>query len=152
MNRRTLLKSFAMTILAGSLCLLGGPKASAANPLLARNRGLAVGQTFRYDAGLKLTFVQVRNDSRCPINARCISAGNAEVVMIAKVGNQPEKIIRLQTHNKPTYVVLPAAPPGTISTMKTYYLKIESLSPLPIAGIKTKQSDYRLVLDISVAQ
>jgi hypothetical protein len=151
MNRHKLIKTLAMTILSSGLCLLGGPTASAATPFNAPTRSLAVGQSLRYDAGLKLTFVQVRNDSRCPINARCISAGNAEVVMIAKVGSQPEKIIRLQTHNKPTYVVLPAAPPGTISTMKTYYLKIGSLNPLPIAGTKTKQSDYRLVLDIDVA-
>ena len=151
MNRRKLIKSVAVTILASSLCLLGGTKVSAANPLDSAGGGLAVGQSLRYDAGLKLTFVKVKNDSRCPLGALCISAGDAEVVLIAKVGNQPEKIIRIHTHDKPTVAVIPAAPPGTISTMKTYYVKIASLSPRPRIGSTIKQSDYRLLLDIKVA-
>lgn len=151
MNRRKLIRSLTLTTLASSFCLLGGAQTFAASPKDAPVRSLAVGQSLRYDSGLKLTFVKVRNDSRCPMGALCIWAGDAEVVLIAKVGNQPDKIIRIHTYSNPTSVSIPAAAPGTISTMKTYYVKIARLSPQPRIGSTIKQSDYRLALDISVS-
>lgn len=151
MNRRKLIRSLTLTTLASSFCLLGGVQTFAASPKDAPVPSLAVGQSLRYDSGLKLTFLKVKNDSRCPIGVMCITAGDAEVVLIAKVGNQPDKIIRVHTNYSPTSVSIPAAAPGTISTMKTYYVKIASLSPFRRMGTTIKQSDYRLALDISVA-
>lgn len=151
MNRRNLIQSLAMTLLTGSFCLLGAGHASAASPAATATRPLAVGQSLRYDSGLKLTFVKVKNDSRCPIGVFCITAGDADVVMIAKVGNQPDKIIHLHTHNSPTTVTLSAAAPGTISTMKSYTLKIDTLTPFRRMNSTIKQSDYRVSLDIQVA-
>lgn len=150
MNRRELIKSIAITILTSGVCLFGGTKASAASPLTTSGGGLTAGQSLRYDSGLRLTFVCVRNDNRCPMGALCITAGDAEVVLLAKVGNQPERIVKVHTYNNPTSVSISAAPPGTISTMKTYIVKIGSLSPLPRIGSTLKQSDYRLRLDIDV--
>ena len=117
-------------------------------------KGLRVSETLRYDRGLKITFLAVRNDSRCPINAKCIWAGDAEVVLRVKAGNQAARRVTLHTDLKPQTVVIPAQvfPPGTAGIPKSYVIRIAGLTPQPEAGKKILQSDYRLSLDISVAQ
>lgn len=150
MKRRNLIKTLALATLSGGGCLLGTSMASAETSK-PRPRGLAIGQSLRYDDGLKLTFVRVRNDSRCPIGARCISAGDAEVVLLAYVGKQPAKIIRIHTHLDPQMVVLSAVPPGQVGIPKTYSVRVDALSPTPKIGADIKQSDYRVVLGVSVA-
>ena len=149
MNRRHLIQALAM----GSCAFLFG--AIPASAVERRHgKGLRVGETLRYDGGLKITFLAVRNDSRCPINARCIWAGDAEVVLRVKAGNQAARKVTLHTHLKPQTVVIPAQifPPGTAGIPKSYVISIAGLTPQPEAGKKTLQSDYRLQLDISVAQ
>ena len=118
------------------------------------DKALHAGETLRYDRGLKITFLAVRNDSRCPINAKCIWAGDAEVVLRVKAGSQAARRVTLHTNLKPQTVVIPAQvfPPGTAGIPKSYLISIASLTPQPEAGRKTLQSDYRLKLDISVAQ
>jgi hypothetical protein len=150
MKRRELIKSLAMATLGGSGCLLATnlAAAEAQKPL---ERGLAVGQSLRYDDGLKLTLVAVRQDSRCPIGVMCISAGDAEIVLLAYVGKQPARIIRVHTNQEPRVVVLSALPPGQIGIPKSYGVRVESLSPFRKLGKNIKQSDYRVVLGISVA-
>ena len=149
MNRRHLIQALAM----GSFAFL-----FAATPASAVEEGntkaLHVGETLRYDLGLKVTFLAVRNDSRCPINAKCIWAGDAEVVLRVKAGNQAARRVILHTHLKPQTVVIPAQvfPPGTAGIPKSYVIAIASLTPQPEAGKKTLQSDYRLKLAVSAAQ
>ena len=149
MNRRHLIRALAMGSCA---ILLGTVRVSAVEP--GNERGLHVGETLRYDGGLKITFLAVRNDSRCPINAKCIWAGDAEVVLRVKAGNQAARKVTLHTNLKPQTVVIPAQvfPPGTAGIPKSYVVGIAALTPQPEAGKKTLQSDYRLKLDISVAQ
>jgi hypothetical protein len=51
-------------------------------PTATLNKAFLLGLTEQISvkpSGAKLLFVQVLNDSRCPINARCISAGDAEL-------------------------------------------------------------------------
>ncbi|MEO5915507.1 MAG: hypothetical protein ABIS50_14840 [Luteolibacter sp.] len=150
MKRRELIKSLALTVAGGGAYFLANAPASAES-LKPHEKGLAVGQSLRYDDGLKLTFVGVRNDNRCPMGALCIAAGDAEVLLLAYVGRQPAKLIRVHTYNEPRVVVLSAVPPGMVGIPKSYSVRVGSLSPLPRIGKKLKQSDYRLVLDISVA-
>lgn len=150
MKRRNLIKTLALATLSGGGCLLGTSVASAETKK-PRQRGLAIGQSLRYDDGLKLIFVRVRNDSRCPAGVNCISAGDAEVVLLAYVGKQPAKIIRVHTDLNPQMVILSALPPGQIGIPKTYSVRVDALNPSPKVGANIKQSDYRVVLGVSVA-
>jgi len=146
MKRRELIKFLAMStgaLLAGS----GHASANAAGPLPL----LSVGESTRYDDGLKITFIAVKNDSRCPNNARCIWAGDAEVLLRVRVGKQPPKIVSIHTNRKPQVVVLSAVPPGMIGIPKSYSIRIGELTPQREIGKKLRQSDYRLALSISVA-
>ena len=150
MKRRELIKSLAMATLGGSGCLLA-PNLAAAEANKPLGKGLAVGQSLRFDDGLKLTLVAVRHDSRCPIGVLCISPGDAEIVLLAYVGKQPARIIRVHTNLDPQVVILSALPPGQIGIPKTYSVRVESLRPFRKIGKNIKQSDYRVELGISVA-
>ena len=149
MNRRHLIQALAM---ASGAFLFSAVSASAVE--CGNEEALRVGETLRYDRGLKVTFLGVRNDSRCPINARCTRPGDAEVILRVKASNQAARRITLHTNLQPQSVVIPAQlfPPGTAGIPKSYVISIGSLTPLPEAGKKTPQSAYRLKLEISVAQ
>ena len=150
MKRRELIKSLTLTALGGSACLFGASQVSAES-LKPIGKALAIGQSLRFDDGLKLTLVRVRNDSRCPMGALCITAGDAEVVLLAYVGKQRARIIRIHTDLEPRVVILSALPPGQIGIPKSYSIRVESLSPFRQIGRKIKQSDYRVVLGVEVA-
>ncbi len=149
MKRRELIKSLAMAAIGSTAFLASSGQASAAAvvpfPLLS------VGESTRYDTGLKINFVGVKNDSRCPKGGLCNSAGDAEVLLRVKVGNQPPKIIGVHTNRKPRVVVLSALPPGKTGVPKSYSIRIGELTPRPKIGKKIKQSDYRLILGVSVS-
>ncbi len=128
--------------------------AQDASPAQGPQRVLRVGESLHYDSGLKVTFLAVRNDSRCPINAQCVWAGDAEVVLRVKAGNQAARIVRIHTELEPREAVIPANvfPPGMAGIPKSYVIGIARLNPVPTAGRKTLQSEYRSKLAISVAQ
>lgn len=142
-----------MTVLGGGALLSN--RASAAPPEEPqKGKRLSVGQTLRYDEGLSVTFLAVLNEGRCPINARCVSAGDAEISLRIKAGNQKPKIVSLHTAGKgKRHIVIPANefPDGVAGIPKSYTISIASLTPQPYAGEKTPQSAYRLKLKITVA-
>ena len=153
-NRRQLIRSLALTAVGIPASMTGTVHAATdANATGTKGDSLRLWESKRYDSELKITFLNVTEDSRCPINARCISPGNAEVVLRVKAGNQPAKNHRLNTHGKPCHLVIPANvfPPGMVGIPKSFGIKIDSLLPLPIAGVKTNLSDYRLRLGVTVA-
>lgn len=156
MNRRNIIKSFAMTVLAAST--LSGTSATAATTRRSvrpvKGKGLSVGQTRRHDEGLAVTFLAVLDDNRCPVNARCVSAGNAEVLLRVKVGKKKAKIVSLNTAGKvDRHVVISANdfPEGMVGIPESYVISIASLTPGRYAGKRIKQSDYRLKLKITTA-
>jgi len=150
MNRRSILRNLALVAIASATAIFSTAGASA-TPVT--DGTLSVGETYRPHADLKITFLAVTKESRCPINATCISAGNAEILLRVKAGKQPAKNYKLNTNRKPLHQVIPIVyPEGMAGIPKSYLLSIGELNPLPFAGKKTKQSDYRLKLAIQVAQ
>ncbi|RYD31343.1 MAG: hypothetical protein EOP87_14905 [Verrucomicrobiaceae bacterium] len=152
MKRRQLIQSLTMAVL-GTGALLTHRAAAATPEQPPKGKRLKVGQTLHHDDGLSVTFLAVLNDSRCPINATCISAGNAKVSLLIKAGNQKPKIVSLNTDGAKNRLVIPANkfPDGVAGIPKSYVISIASLDPLPYAGKKTLQSRYRLRLKITVA-
>lgn len=154
MNRRNLLQTLAFFAIGTATCFSESSGQEApAQPIIAKNVPLHVGESMRYDKGLKITFLSVSKDSRCPMGAFCIVPGDAEVVLRIKVGDQPAKNYRLHTDDQPRHLVIPANdfPTGMVGIPKSYVIKIDGLTPRPRIGKKTLQSDYELSLGISVA-
>ena len=149
MNRRNILRNLAWVAIAPAAALFSTTVASAASK---RSESISIGESYRYDNDLKITFLAVTKESRCPMNAKCTSAGDAEILLRVKAGGGPAKNYRLHTHLKPRRQIIPIEyPEGMAGIPKSYQLRIADLSPLPIAGKKTKPSDYRLKLAINVA-
>jgi hypothetical protein len=151
MKRRELMKSLAMTALGSGLVAMFGASTAEAGNFPESLDGLAVGQSYQYDKGLKLTFVKVRRDNRCPIGTKCDRRGQAVVVLRADLSNpplnQPVRTYELRTTRNGNRISIPSWPPGMVG-FKTYSVRLISLTPRPQKGKKPKQSDYRLSLDI----
>lgn len=148
MKRRSLLKSIVLSALGGSLIT---PSTSAAERE-RKDKHLRVGQTLHFDDGLSIKFLSVRKDGRCPINAQCASAGDADVLLRVKVGSGKPRNVSLHTDTMPNQHVFPVKyPKGIVGIPKSYVVSIASLDPLPYDDRKTRQRDYRLQLVISVA-
>ncbi len=133
--------------------IVGGSMASAQAPAaigLAPLTNMSVGETQRFDMDLKVTFLGVKNDSRCPMGVFCIAAGDAEVLLRVQVGNKLPQNISIHTNRKPQKVTLSVLRAGTFGIPKSYTLHVSELTPNRL-GMIPKQFDYRLSLGVGVA-
>lgn len=92
---------------------------------------LRAGQTATLPNGLRLSFQAVRSDSRCPIDAICVSAGDAIIaIVLARSGETPESR-ELHTDRR-------------ASTLTTGGLTIAltELQPYPRSNRQTEPGDY----------
>lgn len=85
--------------------------------------------------GALLHFMEVRNDSRCPVDVQCVWAGDAEVVFTAG----PEA----------TSIVLHAHGPGAVKRYNDLKLELISLEPAPRSGVAIEQRDYVATVRLS---
>lgn len=86
--------------------------------------------------GAKLLFVNVLNDSRCPINARCITAGDAEVQFLFWAANSTKsQMISLHTMPNQNTIKL-----GDLN------LQLIDLQPGNVAGGTPKVKKYKAKL------
>lgn len=77
-------------------------------------------QKFVSNGKLTVKFLSVVEDSRCPINARCIWAGNAKIRVSVAKGRAAARIIELETRSGQDGV-----------TMYGYRFTLANLSPHP---------------------
>src|SRR5580765_7827586 len=79
---------------------------------------IRIGQQRSADQGnIRLKFISVLEDSRCPMNARCIQAGNARIKVAATSG-RTSKIVELNTHTG-----------SKVVKVFSYELSLEDLAP-----------------------
>ena len=99
---------------------------------------LKAGQSASLDNGLTLTFDRVTSDSRCPINALCIVAGEAVVVLTVsqRSGTPVEREVRT------------GLPPKSEAEFLSYTISLIGLAPLPLAGQIIRPEDYVATLQV----
>ncbi len=88
---------------------------------------------------LKIKFEGVLSDSRCPIDAQCVWAGNAEVKLTFTNGSKREKFV-LNTGLEPT-----------VHEAFGYLISLNDLTPQPSLDHSPKPRDYVAVLTISTS-
>jgi len=88
------------------------------------------------DGHLRIKFLSVDEDSRCPVGVNCIWAGNAKI-KIEVTGKSSTKTFELNTNLEPQTVM-----------MDCYAIEIESLLPAKDAEKATDQKDYQVKLKI----
>src|SRR5919206_5039217 len=105
---RLSLQRTALLILVNVALLFGGVEAVASTRRAAPAQKERVGREFKIKVGrtvtlkgesLRLRFVRVADDSRCPTNVDCVWAGNAEVLIEASAGRaRGKKVLTLSTN------------------------------------------------------
>ena len=87
-------------------------------------------------SGLTVKFVSVTEDSRCPIGANCVWAGNAKV-RVAITGTRGSKTFEFNTS---------MGPKG--DSWEGWSITIDSLTPEPRAGKPTDPRHYQATFSI----
>ncbi len=120
-------KLLAIAALAGILVI-----STDAGPL-GQPFSMRTGQTVRVDRGnLSLTFTGVTNDSRCPKGLDCLVAGEATVVISARLANGESAALTIK---------VPAGE-GAASQFQGYSITIIELEPYPEGGKRIEPADY----------
>ena len=115
------------------VCFVTCEKRAAPKTELAINQVIAIkqGQTLQNTSPpISLVLDSVLNDSRCPVDAACITAGNASVQFVFTSGDSL-LTFALNTDTSPVD-----------SLAFGYRVELLELSPSPRAGGAIKQPDY----------
>lgn len=89
---------------------------------------------------VRVGFVRVVGDSRCPVDVTCVWEGNAEVEVGLSVGTGPTVALRLNTSLEPR-----------TQTRNGLKLSIADLLPRPRSDTPIVAKDYVLVLKVDAA-
>lgn len=100
------------------------------------------------DKGMKITMLEVCRDNRCPEGVQCVAAGNAQILFRFQVGARVRNVA-LNTNKAPNKVVI--AGTGKPGMPSNYVVRLNSLSPTPVAGKKTQTKLYTATLIIENA-
>lgn len=134
-----------------SCCVLlacsGAPEAVVASvPTNGVAHAVRLGHEFKLTHGqqvslkgtkLRLTFMNVKDDSRCPKDVTCVWAGNAAVRLWLTNG-RGGKAVTLNTAKSPTL--------SDEAQYHGYKIKLVDLNPYPRSSHKIAQSDYTATL------
>lgn len=105
---------------------------------------LAAGQTVTMtDTGLRLTFISVTEDSRCPTQVTCVWAGQVIIELEVQSGSEPPQTMMIQT---------PTNPSGGKDTIEVsgYTIFLENVAPYPAdPNVPIPLADYRVTLVVS---
>lgn len=81
-------------------------------------------------SGVRVKFVDLIEDSRCPIDTQCIWAGNAKLkVRLSKNGKT--KVVEMNTGTDPRTI-----------RFEGYEIKITKLTPQPASNIRIRKDGY----------
>jgi hypothetical protein len=123
-----------------SFCLLAsaGGGSRLASPSVPATFTLKPGQTASIQ-GIDVTFRQVVSDSRCPINALCIWAGDATIAFsVRALGQDARHDLQLAEPAKRTVAV------------RQFILELQDLQPYPVAGQPPDADSYRATISHQV--
>jgi len=87
--------------------------------------------------GLRLTFERVRADSRCPLDALCIQAGEAIVVLTLAQGAAAQAEQELRT-----------TPGSSEALYLSYVIKLVALAPYPRSTQQIRPEEYVATLTV----
>ena len=119
-----------------TLIWIGATSADPVNAPIDKEFSLGIGQTASIEREkLFIKFKAVPEDSRCPVNAVCVWAGNGKVEFeILDIDGQ-NKTVTLNTEEEPRVTIL-----------KEHTLKLISLNPPRIDGVSISPGDYSVTL------
>ena len=84
--------------------------------------------------GVRVTFLEVVSDSRCPVDVVCVTAGDAEV-RLAVVGQGENRTVSLHTTQE-----------SRSATIGAVRLELTGLAPSPRSTVTTRPEAYRATI------
>ena len=133
-----MMRRFTMVVAAitAAACFSGptGPDAVAGRPF-----DLKAGATSALPDGTRLTFERVQSDSRCPMDAMCVWAGDATIAVTLRPGKGEAATRELHTQQN-----------GSQISYGTYTIALTALQPYPRASQETKPADYVATFVVSL--
>ena len=81
--------------------------------------------------GVRMTLLEVVNDSRCPVDVVCVTAGDAEV-RLRVVGEGEDRTVSLHVMQEPRSI-----------TVGAVWLELTGLAPWPRSTVTIPPGDYR---------
>jgi hypothetical protein len=129
----------AAWLLLTCVLLLGSP-AAAQTARVGREFKVRAGQVVTLDGGrLRVRFVRVAEDSRCPADVDCVWAGNAEIMVeVGGKGWRGKRSLTLNTNASPER-------PGE-GGYGRYTVRLVNLSPQPRSRRKIAPGRYTATL------
>ncbi len=132
--RGLLMALVALMLLAGCIGRSGEVRAN-----LGSEVSLAIGETAVVTGeNLRIKFIEVIEDSRCPANVLCIQAGRAVMTVQVSYRGNSETV----TLEEPGLTTPPE------SVYQDYELAFH-LEPYPVAGVEVSPDQYRLLLTVN---
>jgi len=120
--------------------LLFAVLAAGAMPALAKRSDsveVQINKEVTAAGGLKIAFIELVEDSRCPTDVNCIWAGNAKIkVRVTKNGRS--KVLELDTLTR-----------GMIPSYGNYQLKLKELTPKPRSNIRINRNGYVATIEVT---
>lgn len=86
--------------------------------------------------GIKLKFIELVDDSRCPTDTNCIWAGNAKI-KVRVTRNGRTKVLELNSNLEPR-----------ASTFAGYRFRLVGLTPEPRSNIRIDRNGYVAVIEV----
>ena len=124
-----------LAALAAAACLTpSSPDAVSGQPFI-----LKAGATATLPDGGRLTFEKVNDDSRCPMDASCVWAGDATVaISVSRSGSAGEA---RELHTQAS---------GSQVSYGDYVIKLAALSPYPRSDRQIRAEDYVATLVVTI--
>ncbi|HEX8149766.1 MAG TPA: hypothetical protein VF591_21480 [Pyrinomonadaceae bacterium] len=138
--RRLSRHGLARLVLTGAVLLVGHCVAAAQAARVGREFKIEAGRAVTLDGGgLRVRFVRVASDSRCPADVNCVWAGNAEVLFeVGARARRGRTTLTLNTNASPER-------PGE-GRHGRYTLKLLGLAPRPRSNRKIAAGRYTATL------
>lgn len=124
---------FALVTLVGA-CKEGGTVKAVQ---LGEAVTLKVDEAAKVGEEVVVTFKAVTSDSRCPQGVQCVTAGEATVVLTAKVGEKTEEL-----------TVKVGAAADNKATLEPFAIRILKLDPYPTEGQTIQDADRSIELRV----
>ena len=129
MNRPSFVPSFVFVVLLAAGC--AGHSTSPSGTPLGQPFDLRAGTSAVVDGGLKVTFERVPSDSRCPMDALCIRAGEALVALTISQDGRNAVARELRTDST-----------ASETSYAGYAIKLIALAPYPRSDRQILPEDY----------
>jgi len=138
----TVLRLAILSILIFTCSLTAPSRGRSESGALKREIKLKAGQTVLVkEAGLKITFERVLEDSRCPQGVTCVWAGNGKVALKISPVRKAQSSVQLNTTLDPKE-----------QSFLGYDIKLVRLDPYPQANAKIDPRSYVLTLLVTRKQ